>query len=133
MDRSFDRRALLKMGLAAGGIFGVGGSWWHHASMENRLVLRLAGWVATSEDVATIGQAYLAGQPEEAHRDTLTRLLARDLSLFAYGVSDDELRQRSRARIASDFSDANTLAVQGWILSRTELRLCALAALLRGR
>jgi hypothetical protein len=68
-----------------------------------------------------------------ADADTLTRLLARDLSLFPYGVSDDELRQRSRATITSDFTDANTLAVQGWILSRTELRLCALAALLRGR
>ena len=132
MDRSFDRRALLKMALAAGGVFGVGASWWQHASMQNRLVLRLAGWVAASEDVTTIGRAYLAGQPEEAHRDTLTRLLARDLSLFPYGVSDDELRQRSRAKISGDFADADTLTVQGWILSRTELRLCALASLLRG-
>jgi len=131
MDKPLlDRRALLKMGLAASGVLGVGATWWHHASMENRLVLRLAGWVARSEDVTTIGQAYLERQPEEAHRDTLTRLLARDLSLFPYGVSDDELRQRSRAKIASDFADANTLTVQGWILSRTELRLCALAALL---
>ena len=132
MDRSFDRRTLLKMGLATAGVFGVGTGWLRHVHMQNELVLRLAGWGAQSDDVTTIGRAYLEGQPEEADRDTLTRLLATSLNLFPYGMSDDELRQRSRAQIERDFADADTLTVQGWILSRTELRLCALAALLHG-
>lgn len=66
-----------------------------------------------------LGRAYLAEHPEEAGR--LRALLARNATPLGAG----ELR----ARIRRDFEEVRLVRVRGWLLSRTEARLCALVAL----
>lgn len=123
--RTFIGLAVTFGGGALGVLFGVR----HHARARNRSVLRLAASVANFEDARALGRAYLAGQPEEADLTVLAELVAADLNLVPYGLDDVELHERFRGRVTQDFEDANIIMLQGWILSRTELRLCGLATL----
>lgn len=109
---------------------GAGFLWWQFTNARERHVLRLGAWVSTSQDVRDLGRAYFAIQPEEASKNTLIQLLAADLDLSPLEINDRELRLVSRARMRRDFEQGNTVLVRGWVFSRTELRLCGLAALL---
>jgi hypothetical protein len=44
-------------------------------------------------------------------------------------LGDDEMRRLVAERVRADFEQEATVRVCGWVLSRTEARLCALAAL----
>lgn len=125
------RRSFLATSLAvAAAVFGSGVLWRQYASAREQRVLRIGAWVSESPDATDLGRAYLELQPEEASVETLTRLLSADLDVSPFGMSDSELRQVSRTRMRRDFEDGHTLTVQGWVFSRTELRLYGLAALL---
>jgi hypothetical protein len=45
-------------------------------------------------------------------------------------LSDEALRDDLRASIHRDFASDDVVVVGGWILSRTEARICAVAALI---
>jgi hypothetical protein len=47
----------------------------------------------------------------------------------AAGAGDDELRALISERVRADFAEEDTVTVRGWVLSRTEARMCALASL----
>ncbi|HEX2106088.1 MAG TPA: hypothetical protein VHF51_20740, partial [Solirubrobacteraceae bacterium] len=47
----------------------------------------------------------------------------------AAALGDDEMRRLVADRVRADFEEEETVNVCGWVLSRTEARLCALAAL----
>jgi hypothetical protein len=77
---------------------------------------------------ARIGRACLAERGSEGSAEELTRLLERSL--------DDRARRSRRAlraaltrRMRDDFGAGSTVRVQGWVLSRTEVRLFTLVAL----
>lgn len=130
MPSFLSRRTFVHLGLVFGGgtlslLIGVR----QHARARNRAVLRLAAAVAHSEDAHALGRVYLAGQPEETDPTVLAELVAADLDLVPYGLDDVELHEVFLARVKQDFEEANTITLQGWILSRTELRLCGLATL----
>ena len=129
MPSVFGRRVFVRLALAlGGGAFALAIGFRQYTRAQNRAVLRLAGWLADSEDVRILGRTYLAAQPHEAEAIVLVELLGTDLGLTRYGPSEAELHELFRCRTRRDFEDGNTVTVQGWILSRTELRLCALAA-----
>lgn len=70
-----------------------------------------------------IAVAFLRAHPREARR-------ARRLptSLAASG-SHDEVVAALRARVRRDFREGDVVWVRGWMLSRTEARLCAFVSL----
>lgn len=71
-----------------------------------------------------VGAAYLRLHPEVAAAERLTALLGADLG-------DDEgaaLASRLAARQRADFGAGRTVVVEGWVLSLTEARICALLA-----
>lgn len=77
-----------------------------------------------------IGMRYLANAPEE--RDA--GFLARELFDRIGGVPRTAperaaARRMIAARRARDFATSDTVLIDGWILARSEARLCALAAL----
>ena len=80
----------------------------------------------------TVGRAYLRQYPDEA--DT-ARLIAELVALQSGAdVADaaariSHFRGRVSSRVARDFRGGNTVAVAGWVLSRTEARLCAVLCL----
>lgn len=75
-------------------------------------------------DAEEIGESYLEGHPEEADQDYLANAIQRRC---------DQRKAKKRcgldSQIRMDFASDRTVCVDGWILSRTEARLCALALL----
>lgn len=78
------------------------------------------------EPARRVGRAYLDDHPGEAAEATLVRLLEREPGWSAAWDDADALAQLARRTIRSEYADGTTVTVQGWLLSRTEARLCAL-------
>ncbi len=70
-----------------------------------------------------IGAAYLRSCPDE-RLDAAT--LAAD---FPAEATIGALRESVDGRVRDDFANARIVTVDGWLLARTEVRLCALAYL----
>ena len=111
--------ATLAVGLAVGGKR----SWDHLAGA------RLGRILGEREAARAIGRAWLATNPQEGKRRRLIRELLADLGFGARFAGSDELRRRVAERVRFDYGAGHVAQVEGWVLSRTELRLCALAAL----
>jgi hypothetical protein len=84
---------------------------------------------------AAIGQTCLAALPaSEASTAALSRRLLEGTQLAATaGPSAGALVEMIRARSRNDFRDGRVVTVDGWMLSLTETRVYALAALLQQR
>jgi hypothetical protein len=94
-------------------------------------VERLVGLFKHRDSARAIGAAYLALHPAEANTDHLVEVITHppeDPLLIAH-AGDAELRAWVRRRQAHDFATGNIVKLDGWLLSATEARLCALAAL----
>ena len=77
----------------------------------------------------TIGQKYVKQYPLEAN---ISRLIK---SIFGsrYPRDSKMLKISLSERISDDFRKGNIVIIDGWILARTEGRICALTAVLRDR
>jgi hypothetical protein len=76
-----------------------------------------------------IGRIYLAGHQEEEGTGALTRLILSSMSLdegYLVAVDRQALLARVTSRVRADFAQGDTVEIGGWILARTEARLCAL-------
>jgi hypothetical protein len=93
----------------------------------------LNGWlksmIADLESARRVGQVYLQKAPEEADRDRLLTQLYPGLAPARHTRSPAAWRQSYAAKCRRDFAEGHTVRVDGWVLSQTEARLCALAAL----
>jgi hypothetical protein len=88
----------------------------------------IAAWLGDSPTVTALGIEYLTRHPDEAGEDVLRSQLSLGLPALAalgFGVSD-RLRVRLDETIREDFDAGRVESLGGWLLSRTELRLCAL-------
>ncbi len=99
---------------------------------------RLTGLFSNRNSAAILGQAYLQQRPEEADAQTLEALLLSPANLGVLdpqGISLDGAADQRRLKMAlqelrrRDFDEGAVLQIGGCMLSVTELRLCALAAL----
>lgn len=99
-----------------------------------RPALRLVDSLEHAERAAVVGRAYLATAPREADVTVLMQKIMRegDTRLFEMLRKDDDdgLRGFLTQRVRRDFRDGDVVLVRGWVLSRTESRVYALAALL---
>ena len=78
-----------------------------------------------------VGEAYLSAHPAEAAPEWLPRALLRSIALDEGSLSaedDASLRARIAQQIRKDFAQGDVASVRGWVLSRTEARLCGLWA-----
>jgi hypothetical protein len=100
----------------------------------NPAAARLVGLFKHHDSARAIGSLYLATHPEEADAHKLLELVIRadDGPLVVHGTSDTELRAWVRRRQARDFATARIVNLDGWLLSATEVRICALAGLTWG-
>ena len=78
-----------------------------------------------------IGKAYLRHESGECNHKDLVKLISNDLLRTHQNMSDGHGMTMAviREKFSEDFETGNTVCIQGWILSRTEARLCALHAL----
>jgi hypothetical protein len=90
---------------------------------------QLRALVPAPKSAREIGRMYLAHCPEERGVHALTRLILSSMSLDerdAVALDRQALSAMLTSRVRADFENGETVEIGGWILSRTETRLCAL-------
>lgn len=75
-----------------------------------------------------IGHLYLAQEPAERNASDLLRQLP-EIAAQAGPGTPAGIRTALAARRQADFVGGDTVLLDGWIIARSEARLCALAAL----
>ncbi len=99
---------------------------------QDLLRARLSGLLRHTDSARIVGREYLHRYPQEATVPVLLGLIAAEGTggqAALSKVADAELRALLDHEMRRDFSDEKVVQLQGWILSVTEARLCALMAL----
>jgi hypothetical protein len=96
---------------------------------EGTAVLQVAERLTVPGDARLVGGAYLEQVPEEHDRDRLVDLLLQSLRMEEAPPSSGQLAERVLAAVRRDFEEDRIVRIQGWMLSLTEARLCALVAI----
>lgn len=117
------RRELLTLALAAGLLHGFP----RIASAIPSGTKALLGALPNRAAAATLGRAYLAASPAEADPGRLLSLL--EATLGSDASDEAALLARIDRQLRSEYIRGDLVDVDGWLLSRTEARLYALAAL----
>jgi hypothetical protein len=132
------RRDALRLGIALG--------WFSFGSLPSLAKAEMRGNAAiisiakkltcifsAKESAKIIGRKYLQDTPEEADIEVLVHLLCRHPTqhLHKFRTADSSrIKRIIREQHLKDFEFGRTLRVNGWILSETETRLCALSAMM---
>lgn len=120
------RRLVDRIGMTPGAARGTG------SDPASATGLAAAGsWravIPAPRSARVIGERYLAVAPEERDATLLMRRL-QDV-VDAGDGSRDGRAEGVRTQIHRDFAADDVVQVDGWVLARTECRLCALAVLL---
>ena len=93
------------------------------------LASRLRQFFSNRESARTIGRQYLALRPDEASLGQLTTLICRTPEFCARleNADSEQLRRFLSEQQRSDFEHDRIVSINGWLLSETETRLCAIA------
>ena len=96
------------------------------------LISRLGQFFFSRESARVIGQRYLELTPREANPERLMALICHSEENYMRLVDTDteQLRAMLLDQQRTDFAFGRTIMIDGWVLSETEVRLCALAAML---
>jgi hypothetical protein len=78
------------------------------------------GAICDSQTIRRIGTDYRASTPAEAKASQLTEQLEANLD------QNKDQTEQLEAKIKADFAAGRTITLEGWVLSRTEARQCAL-------
>ena len=124
------------VGLALPGPAGeaVGASWLATAPALPPLALLatpdVPGPLRHHEPVDRIGRSYRERFPAENNVDALADALLADLPVELGTADADRLNRELKELVQRDFAVERTVLVDGWVLSATEARQCALYSLL---
>jgi hypothetical protein len=131
-----DRRHLLLTGLSALAVLPASQAIaWRGRPVAGRDILAVsaAGLISDRQGAIAVGRSYLAQYPNEADLDRLIDALFAGMpqAQSRDGVETEvqAIRGWVAAHIEEDFRRARIVTVGGWILARSEARLCALASL----
>ena len=131
--RRFILRSLAVVALA-GAAWIVQRLWSPPADVSRSEALRVAGILVPafggSPAVGAVGRAYLDETPGESDPRVLVSHLYEGWTREALDADASEWVERIRHQHRQDFASGRTVTVEGWVLSRTEARVGALAALL---
>lgn len=130
---AISRRDLLKR-LALGGVIAaLPGAFLAGSGREvlQPFATRLNRLFSQERSARAIGERYLARVPDEADATILTARVAGDMQGYLRLASADTptLRALLAAQQRDDFAHGRTVTIDGWVLSCTEARLCALVTL----
>lgn len=85
------------------------------------------GKFCNEDSICGIGKKYRNLNPKENLKEELTGLLMSDISDNRINLSDkSRLKDFLNKKIHEDFSDYRTIVINGWVISITEARQCAL-------
>jgi len=82
------------------------------------------------QTIRKTGAAYLQKMPGEKDHNKLVGLLAGNSSI-ARSSDENEIHQYLEEKIKRDFDEGKTVMLNGWVLSVTEARQCALYSLIK--
>jgi len=82
-------------------------------------------------NAARLGAAYLRTAPTESDLTHLLSALMTDAEISSVAEKPEEVRSAVRRRIATDFEHGSLVEVEGWVMSLTEVRIAALAHVVR--
>jgi hypothetical protein len=99
---------------------------------QDRLTRRLSRLFTDKDSARAVGARYLARFPQEANVRLLTALICGSTERMWQLADLDTpiLRQALARQNIEDFSSGRTVVVDGWTLSETEARLCAIVAII---
>ena len=128
-----DRRRFLTIGSVSAAALAAAGGWsWTPAPLKSEVWAcpALRSMLDGVASIDALGRRYRAARPEENSRAALIRVLHTGLDPGAALT-----RGRLDERIRADFAQGRTVQLDGWIVSVTEARQCALYSLrhVRGR
>ena len=121
------RRAFLIGGagvVGAGAAAGRASRW-----RRRRRVLDWAGQLADRPVARDLGVEYLTRHPTEDDRAALVTHVAPFADLLSIFRDEQAALKAFNEQLRRDFLDGDIVDMGGWLLARTEIRLCALAAL----
>ena len=126
---SLHRRQFLALVFAGGGALLAQASLPGWFGPQNALGTKLAELFRHQESARIVGAKYLKKYPQEADARLLQdRIIAGIAGGYAglAQASDSTIRKLLEDRVRQDFETEQIVKLQGWILSITEARLCAL-------
>jgi hypothetical protein len=125
-----DRRSCVRLFISLLGVLSLGPSLGPRedslpaANLENWLKHSGPGRLGDPMALSQLGAIYLAAHPGEREPERLSRLILRD--------SADPVELVLIESIAQDWMKHDVTQVEGWVLSRTEARICAVLHLMGG-
>lgn len=96
------------------------------------LGVRLENALSDAASARALGSAYLARHPEEADTAALARRVMALLAPYARPTAAGRELAEALARLrTTDFRRGDIVDLDGWVLSRSEVMVCALVAAVR--
>jgi hypothetical protein len=125
---TIDRRSCVRLFISLLGVLSLGPA--SGASEGSLAAAQLETWLqrigpdrlGDAAALSRLGAIYLAAHPAEQQPEHLSRLILGDSAAPVESVLIE--------RIAQDWSQHDVTQVEGWVLSRTEARICAAVHLL---
>lgn len=90
----------------------------------------------STASAVVLGRLYLKQYPEEDSLDTLAlhlQLPSRNKEFAGVDAELGALHAHIRSQVRRDFESGNCVRIDGWVLSRTEARACAIATFAKSR
>lgn len=133
-DAQLSRREALKLALATA-VLMLSSSQLPAAAALRRaerslLPIQLTTLLSNRQSAAALGRAYLAAYPHEQQVAALLNQIATSAAARDTAWPGQSLRDLLGQMLTDDFAADRVVILQGWVLSVTEARLCALALLL---
>jgi hypothetical protein len=87
--------------------------------------------ICDAKTLKAIGEAYMKKVTDENDQQKLVRLILSDSShnILSSASPDSTIENLIKRKTDVDFAKGNTVTVNGWVLSQTEARQCALFAI----
>ena len=120
------RRTFIVSAVCVAGASGLALKLRSAAWSERDVTLEIALSVADGSDAELVGRDYLAQAPEESSKERLVELIFPELLNSAQPPPRAKLIDGIARLVREDFEAQRTVTIDGWTLSRTEARLCAL-------
>ena len=130
-QKRISRRAFLALcgasvAAASAGTLKLIGGKGHKKAPGEELTLRVAAVFTDRKSANAVGEAYLHVHPGEDDERRLVRLLRASNSAWSRSFSPTAIRTLGREQARRDYAAGRLTVVDGWYLSQTEARMCAL-------
>jgi hypothetical protein len=130
--RRLTRRRFLVLGGAALGAGAVViGTRRDEGYDAHTVAVRLVAGFTDPASAGVLGAAYLSAHPAERDEGRLVRGLRRANRALSGARRPEDVRRLARAELRRDYAAGRMVAVDGWRISLTEARLCALVTFVK--